>query len=132
MEELNLLEKLGRVKAPPDFERMVLDRLAHRKQAKAPASVFGLRFSLAGVLTALVICILLANVFILQKPGTLAGRNTGLAPERGFAAVSPAAEVISIMEPMSYRQEVRGQAADSGAIYILESVSDATYQEIRY
>jgi len=132
MEELNLLEKLGRVKAPPDFERRVLDRLAQMKRTKAPASVFGLRLSLAGALTALLICFLLVNVFVLQKPGTLADRNQGLALDRGRAGEAAAGEVIPVMEPMNYGQEVRSQAADSGTIYILESVSDETYQGIRY
>jgi len=131
MEELSLLEKLGRVKAPPGFERRVLDRLAQMKRTKAPATVFGLRLSLAGGLTALLICFLLVNVFVLQKPGTLADRNQGLVPDRGSAGEA-AAEVIPVMEPMNYGQEVRSQAVDSGAIYILESVSDETFQGIRY
>ena len=132
MEELSLLEKLGRVKAPPGFERRVLDRLAQMKRTKAPATVFGLRLSLAGGLTALLICFLLVNVFVLQKPGTLADRNQGLAQDRVPAGQGAAAEVIPVMEPMNYGQEVRSQAVDSGAIYILESVSDETFQGIRY
>jgi hypothetical protein len=132
MEELNLLEKLGRVKAPPDFERSVMDRLARLKRTKAPASVFGLRLSLAGGLTALLICFLLVNVFVLQKPGTLADRNRGLTLDRGAATSAPAAQLIPVMESMNYSQEVRSLAADSNAIYILENVSDETYQGIQY
>jgi hypothetical protein len=132
MEELNLLEKLGKVKAPPDFERRVMDRLAQLKSTKAPAALFGLRLSLAGALTALVIGFLLVNIFVLQKPGTLAdqSRESGLDRSAGNSRLK--AEVIRVMEPLNYSQEVRGLASDRGAIYILENVSDKTYQEIRY
>jgi len=132
MEELSPLEKLGRVKAPPDFERRVMDRLAHLKRTKAPAALFGLRLSLAGGLTALLICFLLVNVFVLQKPGTLADRNRELAPARSVVTSAPAGQVIPVMESMNYSQEVRGLAADPKAIYILENVSYETYPGIQY
>jgi hypothetical protein len=109
-----------------------MDRLAHLKRTKAPAALFGLRLSLAGGLTALLICFLLVNVFVLQKPGTLADRNRGLAPDRGLATSAPAGQVIPVMESMNYSQEVRGLASDPKAIYILENVSDETYQGIQY
>jgi hypothetical protein len=132
MEELNLLEKLGRVKAPPGFERRVMDRLARLKQTKTPASVFGLRLSLAGGLTLLLICFLLVNVFVLQKPSTLADRNRGLTPDSSTLTEASAAQVIPVLEHMNYRQEVRGLAADPNAIYILENVSDESYPGIQY
>jgi hypothetical protein len=132
MEELNQLEKLGKVKAPPDFERRVMDRLVQLKRTKAPAALFGWRLSLAGALTALVIGFLLVNIFVLQKPGSLAsqGRESGL--NRSAINSGLEAEVIPVMERLNYSQEVRGLAADRGTIYILENVSDETYQEIRY
>lgn len=132
MEELNLLEKLGKVKAPPDFERRVMDRLARLKGTKAPAAIFGLRLSLAGALTVLVIGFLLVNIFVFQKPGSLANQGGESGLDRSAVNSGLKAEAIPVMESLNYSQEVRGLALERGAIYILENVSDKTYQEIRY
>ena len=63
-EEFDLLKKLGRVSAPPNFEENVLTRLSHHKrQMKARY----LRLSLASAFSAVVVLLVVINIFIFPQ-----------------------------------------------------------------
>ena len=128
MDDTNLLRNLGRVAAPQDFERRVMAQLAQRKAERPSvrrAQVF--RYSLAGAAAALFAGFLALNVFVLRSgPDRLTmagGRLAEPAASRDF---------VSITEPVSYRNEVRNVSAEPGTVYILEQVSNASNQYIRY
>jgi len=128
MDDTNLLKNLGRVVAPPDFERQVMAQLA-RRRAEIPsvrrARVF--RYSLAGAAAALLVGFLTLNVFVLRRGPdrlTMAGRDM---PESASAG-----SFVSITEPVNYRNEVRNISAEPQTVYILEQVSNAPNKYIRY
>ena len=128
MDDINVLRKLDRVAAPPDFERQVLARLA-RRRAELPQlrrlQVF--RYSLAGAAAALLVCFLALNTFVLRSgPGRM--ELAGM----GASGSAPAGSVVSITEPISYRNEVRSVSYEPQTVYILEQVSNASNKYIRY
>lgn len=126
MDDINVLRKLDRVAAPPDFERQVLARLA-RRRAELPQirriQVF--RYSLAGAAAALLVCFLALNTFVLRS-----------GPDRMALAAkdtqTPASDAVHITEPVSYRNEVRSVSYEPQTVYILEQVSNASNKYIRY
>ena len=65
MDELNLLEKLESVKAPPGFEQRVLAQLSVRKRKKQ--RVRNLSLSAAGAFSAALVIFIVLNVFILPE-----------------------------------------------------------------
>ena len=121
MEELEFLKKLDRVSAPPDFEQRLMARLARMKKAKTAAPALRPRVWLAAASAALLAVAVLVNVFILRQPA-------GVNP----AGSAQAAEAIPIMEPLDYRQDSSSLSEEPGTIYLLENVSNETFQEIRY
>jgi hypothetical protein len=132
MEELELRHSLGKVNAPPGFERMVLARVRDIKSGTRPApdSVrpFGLKLSLAGGLAALLAGFVLLNVFVLQKNGT-----QGDSSWAGLGPAQTQGRAVPVMDSVDYGREVRNISGDSSAVYILEQVSDnGTSGNIRY
>jgi hypothetical protein len=128
MDNANVLKKLTRVAAPPDFERRVMAQLA-RRRAELPrarrAQVF--RYSLAGAAAALLVCFLALNVFVLRS-----GPDRPMMAGRDMLESAPTGGVISITEPVSYRNEVRGVSYEPQTVYILEQVSNASNKYFRY
>ena len=128
MDDINVLRKLGRVAAPPDFERQVLASLA-RRRAELPqirrAQVF--RYSLAGAAAALLVCFLALNTFVLRSGPARMALADKSAPDSASAA-----GVVHITEPVSYRNEVRSVSYEPQTVYILEQVSNASNKYIRY
>jgi len=128
MDDTNFLRKLDRIAAPPDFERRVMAQLARRRvelpQARR-AQVF--RYSLAGAAAALLVCFLALNVFVLRS-----GPDRPIMAGRDMLESAPAGGVISITEPVSYRNEVRDVSSEPQTVYILEQVSNASNKYIRY
>ena len=133
MEELNLLEKLERVKAPPDFEQKVLNLLSERK-AKRRLRVRNLSLSFAGAFAVLLVCFIVLNVFVLQRKESI--DFSGL--EREAPASLPrgetyrAREYIQIIEAVDYSGEIQRPSAESQTIYILEQVSEKSIEQIKY
>jgi len=131
MEEMDLLKKLEKVKAPPHFEQKVMARVSLRKKAaeRRPAA---LRLSLAGAFATLLIAFVLLNIFVLQKkaPVGVADIKKG-APA---AEVVPAAsgQIVSVIETLDYSTEVRSRSNGAQTIYLLEQVSYTTSKEILY
>lgn len=133
MEEHKLLEKLERVKAPPNFEQKVLNLLSERK-AKRRLRVRNLSLSFAGAFAVLLVCFIVLNVFVLQRKES--ADFSGL--ERGTPASFPrgetyrAREYIPIIEAVDYSGEIQRPSAESQTIYILEQVSEKTIEQIKY
>jgi len=130
-EEFDLLKKLGRVSAPPNFEENVLTRLSHHKrQMKARY----LRLSLASAFSAVVVLLVVINIFIFPQKGPLRFITmkkeipTVVQPQRKDAA----REVIPIVEPVNYKNEIETLSEKPTTIYILEQVSEETCSEINY
>lgn len=129
MKELNYLKKMGKVDAPPDFERRVLAQLSLRKRSEI--RVRRLRLSFAGAFGAVAILVIAAGLFFLPQDGDLSysGLEKGFSPEfSGYGQQN----YISITESMEYAGEVRSKAKQPNTIYILEQVSDTTDTRIKY
>jgi len=132
MEESEILKKLPRVTAPPDFEARIMVRMAERKRDRTAGAPFRSRLWLAAVPAVLLAAAVAVNVFWLRRPGTAPGPP---APERaGIFSGAPSrnADVVRITEPMDYRQDLRFFAEEPETVYILESVSDEAHQGILY
>jgi len=130
-EEFDLLKKLEKVNAPPNFEQRVLSQLAlRRKQLRTRH----LRLSLAGAFSAAVVLLIVINIFIFPQIGLL--RSISLKKE-GSVAFQPQGkkgirEIIPIIEPVNYKNEIQTLSEKPTTIYILEQVSDETSSEINY
>ncbi len=132
MEGLDLLEKLGRVKAPPDFEKNVLARLSQAKKKRGRQKAV-YRFALAGS-TALLVAFVLFNVFTVDRKGdmTRAG-NAGLeVPFSDPIREAGLPGFIPVLETVDYSAEVRNASYEPRTVYILEQVSEGDPSGIKY
>jgi hypothetical protein len=124
MEGHDMLRRLDRVAAPPDFEKNVIALLARRRSLRvreARSRVF--RYSLAGAAAVLLATFVLLNTVVLRPGG-----SRGLA-ER---AVLEQGEILPVMETVNYRSEARTASQSPEAVYILENVTYASNSRIRY
>jgi hypothetical protein len=132
MEELGLLKKLEKVKAPPDFEQKVMAQVSLRKRnIRQKRKAF--RFSLAGAFASLVAIFVLLNVFVLEKRVPLRvadGKKDRVAALEKGPTVS--GQMIPVIETLDYSTEVRSHSYEPQTIYLLEQVSDTTSKEIKY
>lgn len=127
MEDFSLLSKLDRVTAPPDFERKVMSQLsARRKELPQIRRALAFRYSLAGAATALLVCFVIVNLFVLQK-----GPLSESAGQTAQAALS-SRDFMPISEPVKYSPEIRRASYEPKTAYILEQVSDASNVLIKY
>ncbi len=134
MDVPNLLKKLERVKAPPDFEQKILAQLSLRKRRKLRIKY--LRLSLAGAFSAALVFFMAVNVFILPKRGPLevADLEKGLASPSTFQRGEEPrkGETIPIIEAVDYAGEIQSASREPQTIYILEQVSEGTSTKIKY
>jgi len=132
MDELYLLKKLERVKAPPDFEQKILTQLSLRKR-KVQGMKY-LRLSLAGAFTTLLILFVLINVFIIKResPVEYSDLERGISAPYDRGSELREREIIHINEAMNYAREIRTVSQEPRKIYLLEQVSDTTTAEIKY
>ncbi len=134
MDVPNLLKKLERVKAPPDFEQKILAQLSLRKRRKLRIKY--LRLSLAGAFSAALVFFMAVNVFILPKRGPLevADLEKGLASPSTFQGRGEPrkGETIPIIEAVDYAGEIQSASWEPQTIYILEQVSEVTSTKIKY
>ena len=134
MDVPNLLKKLERVKAPPDFEQKILAQLSLRKRRKLRIKY--LRLSLAGAFSAALVFFMAVNVFILPKRGSLevADLEKGLASPSTFQKGGELRreETIPIIEAVDYAGEIQSSSREPQTIYILEQVSEGTSTKIKY
>lgn len=131
MEEFNLLKKIERVKAPPNFEQKVLTQLSLRRRQQKTRY---LRLSLAGAFSAIVVLFVIINIFILPQKSSvrLVGLERGLPPGFQKAEPMPQREFIPIIESVDYTREIRSVSDEPSTVYILEQVSEETSIEIKY
>jgi len=114
MEEYELLSKLKRVEAPPDFEDRVMAALDLRKRKHIRVKRFSWTFAGACASAAAVIFMISFGVF----------------PQK---SKSPnVAASIPVTESVNYSGEVQNLIRDRETIYILEHVSDSTDTRIIY
>jgi hypothetical protein len=134
MDVPNLLKKLERVKAPPDFEQKILAQLSLRKRRKLRIKY--LRLSLAGAFSAALVFFMAVNVFILPKKASLevADLEKGLASPSTFQRRGEPrkGETIPIIEAVDYAGEIQSASREPQTIYILEQVSEVTSTKIKY
>jgi hypothetical protein len=134
MDVPNLLKKLERVKAPPDFEQKILAQLSLRKRRKLRIKY--LRLSLAGAFSAALVFFMAVNVFILPKraPLEVADLEKGLASPSTFQRRGEPrkGETIPIIEAVDYAGEIQSASREPQTIYILEQVSEVTSTKIKY
>jgi len=132
MEELNILEKLEKVKAPLDFEQKVLTLLTTRKEKKQ-LMIKNLRLSFAGSFAFLVVFFILLNVFVLQKKGPLDFADLEKGIQTNFQKKGPNARgYIPIIEVVDYSKEIQSLSYEPQTIYILEQVSEEIKGNIKY
>ncbi len=134
MDVPNLLKKLERVKAPPDFEQKILAQLSLRKRRKQRIKY--LRPSLAAAFSAALVFFIVVNVFVLPKRGPLevADLEIGLASPSTFQGRGEPrkGETIPIIEAADYAAEIQSASREPQTIYILEQVSEGTNTKIKY
>jgi hypothetical protein len=134
MEEHSLLENLGKVQAPPDFEQKVMERIFIRKE-KRRHWLRNLQLSFAGSFALLLIGFVLLNVFVFHHRGPegLASLDQGTTTvQEGGKGGAVRAEIIPIIEKVDYSREIRNLSYEPRTIYILEHVSPASNTAIRY
>ncbi|MBN1270877.1 MAG: hypothetical protein JXB26_01280 [Candidatus Aminicenantes bacterium] len=132
MEELEILKKLDTVKAPPGFEKRVMVRLAERKNHKPRFST--LKLSLAGGFAGLLVCFIVLNFVILPQRTS---RESADLEKGGSSYIRKVDQlesgpVLSIIEQVNYRRELRSRSLQPRTVYILEQVSDETMATIKY
>ena len=140
MEELNLFEKLTRVKAPSDFEQKVMTQLSLRRDKRMKKQK-ALRLSFAGAMAFLLLAFVMTSIFIPHKKGPAEfadlKKSVPASAETSFdrgkrQAIVPPGEAIPITEAVDYSHEVRSLSPEPQTIYILEQVSDTTNSGIKY
>jgi len=132
MDELSLLTKIKRVKAPPDFEHRVLVQLDVRKARQV--RVRHLRLSFSGAFAALAVVFAVLNVFILpHRTGSKLPAVTRSLPfEMQINNRTIFKESIPIIESVDYRGEIRSLRDERPTIYILEQISETSDPNIIY
>jgi hypothetical protein len=123
MDNTELLRKLQRVGAPPDFEARVLAELGRRRRALPRVRrARSFQLALQGAAAGFLVLFAVLNIFVFRPaPASLeAGR------------VPAEAEFLPITEPVDYGLEVRASSAEPRTVYILENVSNASSSRIRY
>lgn len=134
MEELNFLERLESVKAPPNFEQRVMAQLSLQKRARR-RKMRTLRLSLAGAFTFVLIGFIVLNTLVLQKESPVAGIadiDKKSLPKSAEVRGPGVGGIIPITEAVDYRSEIRSRSYEPQTVYILEQVSDVTHTEIKY
>jgi len=133
MEELNLLEKLERVKAPPDFEQKVLTLLSERKE-KRRLKARNLSLSFAGAFAFLLVCFIVLNVFVFRgkRPLDFSGLERGVPAGAKKGETLRARDYLPIIEAFEYSGEIQRSSYENQTIYILEQVSEERLEQIKY
>jgi len=132
MEAYELLNRLGTVKAPSDFEQKVMAQLSLRKRKHVRSRT--LRFSLTGALAGGIAVLLAINFFILpgQGPARFSSLERDLHPSSLSGERYAAGESIPIIETVDYASEIRTLTNEVPTVYILEQVSWTTDTKIKY
>ena len=132
MELNNLLKKIEKVEAPPNFEQKVMKELSSRKRALARN--MRLRLSFAGAFSAAAILLVVVGLFILpgRRPAEIASVEKSAAQAIERQDQRRTRDYIPIVEAVDYTGEIRTLRDQPPTIYILEHVSDSTDTKIIY
>lgn len=132
MELNNLLKKIEKVEAPPNFEQKVMAELSSRK--KTIARNTRLRLTFAGAFSAAAVLLVVIGLFVLpqRRPVEITSveRSTPAAFERQNQRRER--DYIPIVEAVDYTGEIRTVQDQPPTIYILEHVSESTDTKIIY
>jgi hypothetical protein len=144
MEGHELLSKVNRVKAPPDFEDRVLARLGEERRARIRRQAV-LRYSFAGTAAVLIV-----GFVLIYHPFFRSAHRPGLSiaagpASKGETAVRPVsyplkardqgartATYLPVLETVDYSSEFRRASYEPRTVYILEQVSEVRPSEIKY
>jgi hypothetical protein len=138
MEGHELLGKVNRVKAPPDFEERVFSKLGEARRARARRRA-ALRYAFAGSAAVFLVSFILLNQLVLNKrpsPATL-GMDRSFAMGKQVSSPAPAREeavqaYLPVLETVDYSTEFQNASYQPRTVYILEQVSEVRPTEIRY
>lgn len=132
MKEYELMNKLERVNAPPDFEQKVMALLSVRKKKKKRTAVFG--YSLAGAFSTVAVLFIILNLFVLPQraPLDLAGIERSSLLDYQRSPQPGQRTTIPIIEAVDYSGEIEALRSGPSAVYILEEVSNKTDARIKY
>jgi len=133
MSEWDILKGLDTVKAPPDFEQIVMAQLSLRKRVERRRRAV-LHWSMAGSCASLAAIVVLLNIFVFQgrSPSGIAERGKGISPASSMMQSAAYERTVSILETLDYRTEMRSRSSEPETIYLLEQISDTTPRGIRY
>ena len=127
MEEINILKKLERVKAPFGFEQRIMSQLSLRKRKQEKARQ--LRFSLAGAFSLLAVFFIVFNVFMQEFSG-LDEESPSMLQRRRIDVSRRG--IIPVIEAVDYKGEIQAISQEPSTIFILEQVSDTADTQITY
>lgn len=133
MDELNILQKMESVKAPPGFEQRIMAQLSLRKRKRA--RVKNLSLSLAGAFSAMLVLFIVLNIFILPQKsqvGIADIEKKSLASPFETEALTPKGPTVPIIEAVDYGEEIRSLSQEPRTIYLLEQVSDEVSSTVKY
>ncbi len=138
MEGHELLGKMNRVQAPPEFDERVMARLGETRRDRARRRA-AWRYSFAGAAGLVLVGVVALSVF------TPRNRTSVALGAKGAAAVkvqppSPSRAVregtapapIPVLEAVDYSEEVHSVSRQPQTVYILEQVSETRPSEIKY
>jgi hypothetical protein len=133
MSEMNILEELDRVQAPPGFEQQVMAKLSLRRRLERRRRT-AVRWSLAGSLAslALVFVVLGTGVFSDRPAAGIADKGAASRPASTMIQPASAEQTIPIIETLDYTTEMRSRSSEPETVYLLEQISDITPREIKY
>jgi hypothetical protein len=132
MELNNLLKKIEKVEAPPNFEQKVKTELSLRKRALARNT--RLRLSFAGAFSAAAILLVVIGLFVLpqRRPAEIASAEKSAPQTFERQDQRRVRDYIPIVEAVDYTGENRTVLDQPHTIYILEDVSNSTDTKIIY
>jgi len=138
MEGHELLSRMNRVQAPPEFEAAVFRKLGEARRARTRRRA-ALRYALAGSAAVLVIGFVLFNQTVMSRrsPEPYAAIGKAESPARAVSSPVPAlrdasASYLPVLETVDYASEMRNASYQPRTVYILEQVSEVRPSEIKY
>jgi hypothetical protein len=132
MELNNLLKKIEKVEAPPNFEQKVMTELSMRKRTLARNT--RLRLSLAGAFSAAAVLLVIVGLFVLPQRRSAEVSSIQRSAPSAFERQDQRRmrDYIPIVEAVDYTGEIRTLQDQPPTIYILEHVSESTDTKIIY
>ena len=132
MELNNLLKKIEKAEAPPNFEQKIMAELASRKRTLARN--MRLRLSFAGAFSAAAVLLVIVGLFVLpqRRPAEISSVERSMPSAFERQGQSRVRDYIPIVEAVDYTGEIRTVQDQPHTIYILEHVSESTDTKIIY